>query len=160
MLSCITRAGQHSSVPIEQAWLLQPRTMPGTRYCARALLFHRLVPFSFDPRMRYIPRMFDRLNLYVCPARERRSFSSSYIPLVSLSAPLVHTVFRVIKYHPGPPTTLLTTRPPDRFSTPALGTSVELVLRMHYLYPARNKKSEITIAALLYIHTYMYDTYV
>jgi len=61
--SCITRAGQHSSVPIEQAWLLQPRTMPGTRYCARALLFHRFIPFSFDPRMRYIPRAFDRPNL-------------------------------------------------------------------------------------------------
>lgn len=74
--SCITRAGQHSSVPIEQAWLLQPRTMPGTRYCARALLFHRFVPFSFDPRMRYIPHVCSIAPTFLS---ERRSFSFSYI---------------------------------------------------------------------------------
>lgn len=81
--SCITRAGQHSSVPIEQAWLLQPRTMP--RYCTRALLFHRFVPFSFDPRMRYIPRVFNRPNLpMACPSVDL-FLSLIFLSLVSLS---------------------------------------------------------------------------
>lgn len=66
---------------------------------------------------------------------ERRSFSFSYIlPRPSPRYSLVHTVFRVIKYHPGPPTTLLMTRAPDRFSTLALETPAKPVLRMH-LHP-------------------------
>lgn len=70
---------------------------------------------------------------FLCPTRASIFFLLLYSPS-SLSSPLVHTVFRVIKYHPRPPTTLLTTRASDRFSTPALETPAKPVLRMH-LHP-------------------------
>lgn len=116
-LSCITRAGQHSSVSIEPTWLpCSPRTMPGTRYCARERpIISSARPFS-SIRVSDISRpppplapIFRPPSSFPDLRAPRPTVDLLPLPLFALPTSLV---FRVIKDHPGPPTS------PSRYARP------------------------------------------
>lgn len=94
VLSCITRASQHSSV------LIEPGLAAAASHNAGLSLLRELYYFigsslSFDPRIRYIPRV------QLFPSFR---FSHARPSIFFFPVPCTPYIFRVIKDHPRPPT--------------------------------------------------------
>jgi len=100
-LSCITRAGQHSSVSIEPTWpAVQPLHNAGPLAIARArdLLFHQLVPFLRSAYPIYpSPSVFRPLSSFSDLRAPRRIVDLFPFPLFALPTSLSASYFALLR---------------------------------------------------------------